>query len=259
MVHKNRKECLQMGLNNRGSITHPDKFPDEVKKSGLASPLSGDEKSALNSAGVAETTVIDEPPPATTAAPKKKKKFSIFKKPAGEPPESESQADAAKAQPAWELSGDLTVMFWTTILSLARGAIQYGDKLIKAHEPYDTSQLEFTTSEEKMVGEVMPSITTRILKAFGVKSVEQAEAFIHGMVIIRIFGRIFISLAAHYYNELKYRSKDKKDKAKAKEAKAGDKTAEAPAPPEKPKKPPRHRVDYSRKPEEGSDGEENTQ
>ena len=226
MTHKNRKECMTMGLHNRSKVTHPEKFP--ASSFVAASPPMG----ANEESGKVEPTTPEAPTPApaTPAAKPKKGKFSIFHKPSGDAPQGKDPEE--KKEPVkWSsnLPEDATIMFWSTILSFVRGAVSWFDKTIKARDPYDTSQLEFTTAEERMVGETMTGPTTRLLQKLGIKSVDQAVAFIHGMAIIRIFGRIVLSLGAHFYKELKIRGKEK-DKER-KEANERRKT-ESKEPPE---------------------------
>jgi hypothetical protein len=220
LIHKNRKECVAMGRKNRGAPTLPAKAKVPVDLTVTQTADANTIPPNSQAAGVNPVVVegpkvpmaVDSSVPTTAAAPAsvKKKKFSILKRKSEALPESETQAEAEAARPAWQLGSEPTIMFWTTILSLLRGGIEFTDKAIKAEHPYDTKQLEFTASEEKMVGEAMPGITTRILKFFGVKSVEAAEAFIHGMVILRIFGRIFLSIGVHFYDEARLKGQKKR-------------------------------------------------
>jgi hypothetical protein len=197
-----------MGLVNRGTITHPEKQAQPSPQAGVAeAPSAGAVASAAPEAA--------ETPHPSESKPKKGRRFSIFRKPAEARPEGETAKEAAEAQPAWQLKGTTTVMFWNGVMGLGRGAIQLADKTIHAKKPYDTSNMEFTKSEEAMIEETMPGITTRILKWFGVKSEASAEAFVHGLVILRIFGRIFVGVGAHFFDEMREKGKEKRAKIEA--------------------------------------------
>ena len=220
-----------MGLNNRGTDTHPENKSERVdvlmdaQTAGAPAAITTGNRSgaAQGKGGVAEDTA--------PAAPKKKGVFGFKKEVATVPKEGTPEQKALLEQPRWQLSGDLTVRFWTTIMSLLKGGVQFVDTVIlKTDKPYDTKHLDFTTSEEQMIADTMPGITTRILQKGGIKSLETAERFINAMVIFRIFGRIFVSLGAHYVDELKTRKEKRaKEVEIAKQKEAIRKMAEASA------------------------------
>lgn len=151
--------------------------------------------------------------------PIKAKRFTIKKQAAGAPPEGETQQAAeTQSAPAFVLSGKLTRMFWSTMLSLARGLVEFVDnQILRTPHPFDTSIMSFTRSEEEMVEEVMPNVTTRILGWFGIKTERAAETFISALVIVRIFGRIALGLVKHYVDEIRRLGAERKEAAAKRE------------------------------------------
>jgi hypothetical protein len=225
IAHKNRKECIAMGRANRGKPLVPAKAVAPPEPAQAVAPP--EPAQAVAPPEPAQAVAPPETPVTPPVAVKGKKTFKLFKRKAEVAPEAETQKEAQAAQPAWVLPEEPTIMFWTTVMSLFKGAIEFIDKGIKAEHPYDTKQLEFTTSEQAMIGEAMPGLTTRLLKWMGVKSVEQATGLIHGMVILRIFGRIFLSVGIHFYDEAKIKAKRKRDEKEAEELLAKQHPAEA--------------------------------
>ena len=216
MEHESRRDCVRMGAANRGTATAPAvvvPLPSAPAEAGPAVP-SGVPPSPVPGAPESPAVAVPTPEPAAEP-PRKGRRFGILKRRSDAAPESETKADRLAAEPRWMLSGSVTTMFWGTVLSLARGAVEAFDSAIHARQPFDTSILEFTVSEEKLVGEVMPPLTTKLLKGLGVKSEEAAETFVHGMVILRIFGRIALALARHVWSELAARAKEAKEKKAA--------------------------------------------
>ena len=216
MEHESRRDCVRMGAANRGTATAPAiivPVPNATAEAGSAVP-PGVPPSPVTGAPESPAVAVPAPEPAAES-PRKGRRFGILKRKSDAAPENETRADRLAAEPRWMLSGSVTTMFWSTVLSLARGAVEAFDTAIHARQPFDTSILEFTVSEEKLVGEVMPPLTTKILKGLGVKSEEAAETFVHGMVILRIFGRIALALARHVWSELSLRAKEAKEKKAA--------------------------------------------
>jgi hypothetical protein len=199
MVHKTRSECLKMAGGNRQSAApHPEPSGTEV------APLN--KEAGKDPAGLKN--------PQASPTPKKKGAFSFFKKDAKAAPEGSPEQKEQTQEPEWKgpLSGDLTLMFWNSVTSMLAGFVGLVDNAIHAEHPYDTKKLSLTTSEQMMVKEALPGLTTRILKWFGIKSEKGAEFFIHSLVIVRVFGRIFVGVGIHYYEEAKIRGKKRKAK-----------------------------------------------
>lgn len=209
VVHKNRKDCIHMGLNKRGGAfataphladdTPPMAASDGLRKEGPHRPEVANPPNDATPA-TADKITAGEPKAVT---PKTKKAFGILKRSGGASPEDETKGAAAReSEPQWTLSENSTTMFWTTLMSLFKGGIEYLDTALEVPKRFDTKQLEFTRSEEIMIGDSLAGPTTGLLKKLGVKTEQGAERFIHSLVIIRIFGRIGISLAIHFVKDI---------------------------------------------------------
>lgn len=205
-LHKNRKACLEMGLANRAKETHPEKFQQTPQQR-----IPMDERS-IPEGTFPSTPITPVPAGEPVAQPRetretqpKKRRFSIFKKEAEAAPESETRAMAKKeAEPVLPtLPANLVVAFWSTMMSFVKGGIEMVDRVLKVEHPYDTSQLQFTTSEEEMIGDSMGPMTAKIFGWFGIKTLEAAQNFVASLVIFRIFGRIIIGVSIHFAQELR--------------------------------------------------------
>ncbi len=213
MAHKSRKECLSMGLANRGTETHPEKYDSgatvtpNYSSAVAAGPTPEQATASAPTAPAEDYVTASKGGPSATSS---KKKFSIFKRSDNSPAEGSPEQKKEIEAPRFVLSGELTVRFWTTVASFGKSAVEFVDSTIHSKKPFDTSVMDFTASEEEMIAEVMPEMTTKIVKGMGAKSLESASRIINGLVIIRVFGRIFGGLALHFAEELKTRGKEKR-------------------------------------------------
>ena len=189
MIHKNRRECRRMSrpVERNRAITEPS---HETAK---------EEVTGQPSSPIPETAPEEARKPVGEHPPKKKPRlFAVVRRNADTVPESTSLLEAPKAaEPTWEATKEMTVSFVSTILSLLEELFRRGDDFFKPEKKFDYDLFRVYGTTERLIGENMRGMVTRILKALGAKTLAEAERMVNGLVLVRVFGILAIHMGSH--------------------------------------------------------------
>ena len=189
MIHKNRRECRRMSRSVEGdhSITEP---PHETTQG---------EATGQPSSPIPEKAPEEARKPVGEHPPKKKPRlFAVVRRNADTVPESTSLLEAPKAaEPTWEATKEMTVSFVTTILSLLEELFRRGDDFFKPEKKFNYDLFRVYGTTERLIGENMRGMVTKILKALGAKTLAEAERMVNGLVLVRVFGILAVHMTTH--------------------------------------------------------------
>ena len=190
MIHKNRRECRRMS-----------RSVEEPRRPMAVSPheTAQEEATGQPSPPIPETAPEEARKPVGDHPPKKKPRlFAVVRRNADTVPESTSLLEAPKAaEPTWEATKEMTVSFVSTILSLLEELFRRGDEFFKPEKKFDYDLFRVYGTTERLIGENMRGMVTRILKALGAKTLAEAERMVNGLVLVRVFGILAIHMTTH--------------------------------------------------------------
>jgi len=175
----------------------------------------------------APTATSPAPAAPAPAAPPKKGILSFARREASTT--TRTSPTTTQVKPDFEVDSDHALSLFELIDNILTRLVRFGDSVLGA-KPFEGKVLLASTADEELVKKKMGrSIATRLTKALGATTQEEAHAIIDsGGLIVLIAGGLF-SVGSHILEEWPKALKKKREEAKAKKLAKADFKDKAPA------------------------------